>query len=91
MNKELFKGLSEEQIAAIKNCKDNEEILAIAKKEGIELSDEQLAAVNGGCMTPDTPNCPRCNAHDIQTTKRYGPDGYTLDYKCKACGHEWTN
>ena len=32
---ELLKGLTEEQIAKIKACKSQEEMLAIAKAEGI--------------------------------------------------------
>ena len=39
MNKELLKGLTDEQIAKIKECKNNEEIFALAKQEGIELTD----------------------------------------------------
>ena len=42
MNENLFKGLTEEQIAKVKACKNQEEVLAIAKEEGIELSYEQL-------------------------------------------------
>ncbi len=48
MRDELFKGLSEEQIKKVKDCKNSEEILNLAKAEGIELSDEQLEAVSGG-------------------------------------------
>ena len=48
MKEELFKGLSEEQIAKVKACKNTEEMLAIAKEEGVELTDEQLEAVSGG-------------------------------------------
>jgi len=54
MKKELLKGLSEEQIAKIRACKSQEELLALAKREGIELTDEQLEAVSGGaCSTED--------------------------------------
>ena len=49
MRDDLLKGLSEEQIAKIRECKNTEEVLAIAKEEGIELTDEQLEAVSGGC------------------------------------------
>ena len=49
MREELLKGLSEEQIAKLQACKNQEEILELAKTEGVELNDEQLAAVNGGC------------------------------------------
>ena len=48
MKEELLKGLNEEQIAKIKACKNQEEMLALAKQEGIELTNEQLEAVSGG-------------------------------------------
>jgi hypothetical protein len=48
MKKELLKGLTEEQIAKIKTCKTVDELLALAKAEGVELTNEQLAAVSGG-------------------------------------------
>lgn len=35
-------------------CKSSEEILALAKEEGVQLSDEQLEAVSGGaCQAPN--------------------------------------
>ena len=49
VKEELLKGLNEEQIAKIKACKNQEEMLAVAKEEGVELTDEQLEAVSGGC------------------------------------------
>ena len=48
MKKELLKGLTEEQIAKVKACKNSDELLAMAKAEGIELTDEQLDTVSGG-------------------------------------------
>ena len=48
MKEELLKGLNEEQIAKVKACKNQEELLKIAKEEGVALSDEQLTAVSGG-------------------------------------------
>ena len=55
MSKEkLLKGLTEEQISKVKACKTQEELLALAKQEGVELSEEQLSAVSGGaCTTED--------------------------------------
>lgn len=53
MKEELLKGLSEEQIAKVKSCSSGEEIFAAAKEEGIELTDEQLAAVSGGGCSSD--------------------------------------
>ena len=51
MKKELLKGLTDEQIKKVEACKSPDEILALAKAEGIELTDEQLEAVSGGCKT----------------------------------------
>ena len=48
MKQELLKGLTEEQIAKVKACKNSEELLALAKNEGIELTDEQLNSISGG-------------------------------------------
>ena len=53
MKEDLLKGLTEEQILKIKECKTSEELLALAKAEGISLTDEQLEAISGGnfCST----------------------------------------
>ena len=51
MDNKLLKGLSEEQIAKIKACKNQQEIIELAKAEGVELTDEQLKAISGGCGT----------------------------------------
>ena len=48
MRKGLLKGLTEEQIARIKNCHSSAEFLELAKEEGIQLTDEQLSAISGG-------------------------------------------
>ena len=53
MKKELLKNLTEEQIAKVKKCKNQEELLKLAKEEGIELSNEQLEAVSGGVCSSD--------------------------------------
>ncbi len=66
MRKELLKGLTEEQINKVEACKSSEEILALAKSEGVQLSDEQLEAVSGGaCQEPnDNPFDKRDNPFD---------------------------
>ena len=53
MRNELLKGLTKEQIKKIEACKNPKEILALAKAEGVKLSDEQLEAVSGGCGIKD--------------------------------------
>ena len=43
-----FNNLTPEQMSKARNAKSPEELMALAKEEGIELSDEQLDAVAGG-------------------------------------------
>ena len=60
-------------------------MLALAKKEGIELTDEQLEAVSGGYDNPDEPlKCPKCKSEDIQTGAFLGD--YGTERKCNQCG-----
>lgn len=92
MKKELLAGLTPEQIEKVRKCKTNEEFLALAKEEGIELNDEQLAAVNGGfCSdTTVTSNCPKCGK---KVSKQVYNDSFyqvVAKFKCPNCGHEWT-
>lgn len=94
MKEELLKGLTEEQIAKVKACKSQEEMLAFAKEEGIELSDEQLEAVSGRSGTGTKTRikrrggvCPFC--HSGNTALSDGGMGRTdvdYHYKCYNCG-----
>ena len=54
MRRELLKGLTEEQIAKVRACRDSHDLLQLAKDEGVELTDEQLKAVSGGCSESTT-------------------------------------
>jgi hypothetical protein len=87
MKKELLEGLTEEQITKVKACKNPEELLALAKQEGIELSDEQLSGISGGCYDSssveryeiDEMQCPEClNSHCMEKVS----DAW---YRCKYC------
>ena len=54
MRQDLLKGLSEEQIAKVRACKNPEDIFSLARHEGVELTDERLAAISGGaCNSTD--------------------------------------
>ena len=91
MNKELLAGLTEEQIAKVKACRNNEELLALAKAEGIQLTDEQLNAVSGGgliCSTP-TFTCPKCGSTSIYKEHRGNDVHMHTVFICKKCGNEW--
>ena len=83
MNKELLKGLTEEQIAKIKACKSQEEMLALAKEEGVELSEEQLNAVSGGACSPTS--CPKCHSTNIG----FYYYGGLKNHECYDCKYEW--
>ena len=52
-----FNGLTEEQKAKALSCKSPEELIALAKAEGVKLTDEQLSAISGGwdsCSSKDS-------------------------------------
>ena len=86
MRKDLLKGLTREQLEKVKACKNSEELLALAKQEGIELTDDQLSAVSGGCHTStveqnaiDQMQCPEC-------LNWYCMEKVSEDwYRCKWC------
>ena len=92
MKQDLLKGLTKEQIARVKACKNSDELLALAKEEGVELTDEQLAAISGGgaCSVISdigdyiNPNdCPRCGSNNIKDKGTY--------YICQSCGYKIEN
>ena len=97
MKQELLIGLTEEQIAKVKACKNQEEMLAVAKEEGIELTEEQLEAVSGGACTatPAKPTvCPYCGTDKIMPVEARDANksGCPIKYYsciCKKCGSSW--
>ena len=91
MRKELLKGLTEEQIEKASKCKNSKELLAAAKKEGIELSEEQLKAVNGGgcTATPKVSTCSSCGAQVTGEFFETTPGDGRYVFKCTNCGNHW--
>ena len=88
MKEELLKGLTNEQIEKAKACKNQEELLNLAKDEGIELTSEQLEAVSGGgCFS--SLKCPNCGSKDYRKLPIYQVTGCSI-CKCNQCGHEWS-
>ena len=83
MKEELLKGLTEEQIAKVAACKNSEELLALAKEEGVELNDEQLEVVTGGVCTSST-KCPKCGCKIFNWDENY----QVRNYYCARC-HEF--
>ena len=76
-----FKDLTPEQQAKARACKTPEELLALAKAEGYELSDEDLEMVSGGWN--NTPTCPQCGSKSISY------DSFLSMHVCQSCGHEF--
>ena len=91
MRNELLKGLTEEQIKKVEACKSPEEILELAKSEGVALTDEQLEAVSGGgCGGQKKTTCPKCSSTNIMKTGEDLEDGrMRYDYVCQDCLHRW--
>ena len=91
MREELLKGLSEEQIKKVEACKNSEEILNLAKAEGVELNDEQLAAVSGGCGGGK--KCPKCGSTNVkrktEDVELKGANANVIAYICEDCKHAW--
>lgn len=90
MRKELLKGLSDEQIARVKACKNNEELLKLAKAEGIELTNEQLEAINGGGVCSVVSDVgDKINPNDCPKCGKNGPEKDGYKRTCKKCGYVW--
>lgn len=51
-----FNKLTDEQKAKARACASEDELIALAKAEGVELTDEQLEGVTGGWGCSD--HCP---------------------------------
>ena len=93
MRKDLVKGLTKEQLEKASRCHSEAELLALAQEEGVELTNEQLAAVNGGACKPfeefRTAACPQCGeqmqGEFVETT----PGDGKYHFICKHCGFEW--
>lgn len=57
----------------LKERKNQEEMLAYAKQEGVELSDGQLETVSGGaCETATLTTCYKCGQNSISPCRFYG-------------------
>ena len=93
MKKELLSGLTEEQIEKASKCKSSEELLALAKAEGVKLNEEQLNAVSGGVcqtMAPRRSICPACGVEVEGEFVETTPGDGKYHFICGACGHQWT-
>ena len=67
--KEMYENLSDDLKAKVAICKTSEELMNLAKSEGIELTDEQMDAISGGfdwsCDEDETCNCDDLSVHPL--------------------------
>ena len=89
MREELLKGLTEVQKNKVKECKSSEEILALAKAEGVSLTDEQLEAVSGGACIECIIKCPKCGSGNWDDEYKEINHIKYRKFKCNDCGHKW--
>ena len=88
---DLLKGLTKEQINKARECNSTAELLELAKQEGVELSEEQLKAISGGCGEPVKIICPMCQSEDVDA-HRAGYDKQSrgvTQCTCRHCGWTW--
>ena len=74
----------------MKACKTPEEVLALAKRKGYKLSEEDLAMISGGWSAEDAlPQCPSCHSYEVSMSTIFGSPG-TTRCACSKCGYTWT-
>jgi len=67
-----FENLTDEQKAKAQACKTPEEILALARDEGYELSDEELDSVVGGAGWFDFLSGEKCTDNVMKQMRYLG-------------------
>ena len=79
-----YEDLTPEQQARVKDCETLEEILAVAKNECIELTDEEVESIAGGgwAGSGEKSACPKCGSKALEND----PCGW----HCMDCGYSWT-
>ena len=92
--KNMMEGFTNEQRKNVKKFDSLEEFRKYAEAEGINLTDIELQDVNGGLQETDgeDPNgkkCPKCGSRNTYEIY-YFPDPGVVYYKCRNCGHVWS-
>ena len=90
-----YKDLTPELREKVAACKTPAELFALAKAEGVSLTDEQLEAISGGSAWDDVERvgesmsdrvgevCPHCGSRLTYMLL----DG--INFNCKSCGYYW--
>ena len=76
-----YKDLTEEQKRRIADASP-EEILAMAKAEGYELTDEEIEGISGGSFWMNEYYCPMCGSHNVGVWQNSNSGHcYSCDYR----------
>ena len=67
--------------AKLQACESAEELVELARENGVELGDEELDEIAGGGVWNRPKNCPKCGSTSIYN--------YGARFYCRACRHEW--
>ena len=64
--KKMFDGLSDDLKKKVTECRTADELMELAKSEGIELTDDQLDAISGGSVwSCDEDDASNCSEHSV--------------------------
>lgn len=78
----------------ISKCSSPEDILELAKNEGLELSDSQLEEIAGGSWKPEEKKlfyCPFCGADTVSSFTKMGEeDSLPTQFLCNNCNRGFT-
>ncbi len=83
--------ISPELAEEVKACETPEEVLALAKKKGYKLSDEDLEAMSGGWGVDAKdllPQCPSCGSYEVAMSTIFGSPGAS-SCSCSKSGYQW--
>ena len=76
----------------VKACNSVEEVLAVTKENGVELTDQELDAISGGWGSSEKePHCPQCDGTQFTRCSEGKADGSTTRswFRCWGCGREF--
>ncbi len=71
--------MTPEQIEEAKKLATPEQMLAYARDNGIDLTDDEMDSIAGGYGSGEAIVCPYCGSTDINTRVKEA-------YECRACG-----
>ena len=81
-----FEDLSPEMRKKVGACQTPEDVLALAKDAGYELTDDELGQIFGGSWGGPSNNCPRCGSTSYHTIHTGTVDQQRV---CNDCGCVW--